>query len=90
MAVGTVIGYLAGTAEDLEQVRAAVGGAPAASPTEQAEPATLGAGLPPMASTTSPPPPRPPGPCNPARVLASPRARARARDLGIDLSVTAQ
>ena len=99
VAVGTVIAYLAETADDLEQVRAAANGAAAAPAAGLAESGPVhpagaaDAADPPGAAgapTRTEPAPRSAEPGLPiGRVLASPRARARARDLGIDLSAAA-
>jgi pyruvate dehydrogenase E2 component (dihydrolipoamide acetyltransferase) len=90
VAVGAVIAYLAETAEDLEQIHAAAAHAAAAPPIRQAEagpPWTAGADGAPNRPAGGPEPPG--SEQSPGRVLASPRARARAKDLGIDLSATA-
>jgi pyruvate dehydrogenase E2 component (dihydrolipoamide acetyltransferase) len=99
VAVGAVIAYLAETADDLEQVRAAGNAAPAGTPG-----ATRNAGRPGVAQAAVPlgtpagPQGIPAAPAAPAlpvvapapgRVLASPRARARALELGIELDAAA-
>jgi pyruvate dehydrogenase E2 component (dihydrolipoamide acetyltransferase) len=96
VAVGTVIAIVAETSDDLEQVRAAARAAATITQVElgPAPPAGVdGAPTPPEAVPYPDSAEQASGPAGPeqasGRVLASPRARARARDLGIDLSAAA-
>ncbi len=83
VAVGRVIAYLAETADDLGRVPAGPAGAAGLQPegaqpqTARCAPATPAGAPATMGGEAAP---------VPGRVLASPRARARARSLGIDLA----
>ena len=93
VAVGAVIAYLAETAEDVEQARAAAKEALVNTPAAPGDAGAVGApvGREELPAAPAPPaaPAAPPATSAPGRVLASPRARARARDLGIDLAPAA-
>ena len=93
VAVGAVIAYLAETAEDVEQVRAAAKEALVNTPAVPGDAGAVAApvGREELPAAPAPPaaPAAPPATSAPGRVLASPRARARARDLGIDLAPAA-
>lgn len=87
VAVGQVIAYLAETAEDMKRIPAALGGGIEGQSEAARREVDPAAGRPtqPQATRTPAPPDEDSAPA-PNRILASPRARARARTLGIDLT----